>query len=63
MGYSLTDTVPKNIENLSQQLPSFDVQAEADRTRITALRDYLEFLSPANARQPTAAICRKALRW
>ena len=35
MGYSLTDTVPKNIENLRQQLPPFDAQAEADLSAIT----------------------------
>lgn len=43
MGYGLTDRVPESIENLSQQLPSFGVQALADPEQIQALADYLEF--------------------
>lgn len=43
MGYSLTDSVPKNIENLRQQLPPFDAQAEADLEGNGSLRDYLNF--------------------
>jgi lysophospholipase len=43
MRYAQSDSVPKNIESLRQNLPPFDARAVADLTSNSALQDYLNF--------------------